>query len=81
MYGDPRSCDIRVVSDRGVPGGYGERRMSPPPRNWPRGPEGGPEAGQDPRKAATAGAEPPLAPDGERRPDEAAQKQGENAGR
>ena len=83
--GDPRSRDIRVVSDRSGPGGYGERRSPPPPRTWPRVAEGSQEraqeGGQDPRETPTSGGEPARAPEGERRPDEMAQKGVENAGR
>ena len=84
MHGDPRSGDIRVVSDRGGPSTYGERRMSPP-RDWPRGPEGGQERGQggaqDPRDAPKTGGETARPPEGERRPDEAIEKGVESAGR
>jgi hypothetical protein len=66
-----------VVSDRGGPSGYDERRMSPP-RDWPRGAE---SKGPDPREAPISGGETTRAPEGDRRPDETAQKGVDNAER
>ena len=87
MYSDPRSRDVRVVSDRGGPGSYGEGRS--PPRDWPRAGEGdqqrdqqrGQGAGQDSREAPAGGGETERPPEGERRPDETANKGEENSGR
>ena len=83
MYNEPRPRDVRVVSDRGGPGGYGERRMSPP-REWPRAAEGdqrGQGGGQDPRETPASGGESARPTEGERRADETANKGEENAGR
>lgn len=80
MYGESR--DARAVPERGGPGGYGERRMSPPRREWPRGPEGTAGEGPDAREApaSASGGETARGPEGDRKVDEAAEK-GENDAR
>ena len=82
MHGDPRSRDIRVVSDRAGPGPYGERRMSPP-REWPRVADGAQGGLQEPREAPPTGGggETAHASEGDRRPDEVGQKGIESTGR